>query len=109
MATVGVFLPWASAFGISISGWDARASVSYPYVILIGGIIALIGGLVTLLAAKVRNMANLISLGGIIAILGWAWAVADAGTLSGWAYGFWVCLVGAILSVIGGMAGTVKG
>jgi len=108
LAAVGVFLPWASAFGFSISGWDVRASVSYPYVILIGGILALLGGLIAL-AAKVRNIVYLISLGGIIAILGWIWAIADAGTLSGWAYGFWACLVGGVLSVIGGMADAVKG
>ena len=109
IATVGVYLPWQSVLGINFSGWDLRALVSYPYVILIGGIIALLGGLVTLLAAKVRNIAYLVSLGGIIAILGWAWAVVDTRTLSGWAYGFWVCLVGSILSVIGGIAGDVKG
>ena len=108
LAAVGIFLPWVKAFGFSISGWDGRAGAPYVYVILIGGIIALLGGLATLLASKVRNIANLISLGGIIAIFGWLWAVADAGTLSGWAYGFWVCLVGIILSVIGGLAGTVK-
>jgi ribosomal protein L40E len=113
LATAGVFLPWISAFGFSVSGWDALSAsasdVPYVALLLVGGILALLGGLVAVLVVKVRNIAYLISLGGILAILGWAWTVADAGTLSGWAYGFWACLVGGILSVIGGIAGAVKG
>jgi hypothetical protein len=43
IAAVGVFLPWQSVLGINISGWDVTATASYPYVILLGGILALIG------------------------------------------------------------------
>ena len=100
IAMVGVFLPWASAFGFSTSGWDFTAAVSYPYVILVGGIIALVGGLVVL-GAKIDQAGYLIPVGGILAIAGWGWAVADAGTLSGFAYGFYACLVGGILALIG--------
>jgi len=107
LATVGVFLPWASAFGYSVSGWDAlSASVSNNpdvLLVLIGGILALLGGLIALLAVGMKNIGYLIPLGGIIALLGWIWAVANAGTLSGWTYGFYACLVGAILALIGGM------
>jgi hypothetical protein len=109
LAAVGVFLPWASAteFGITISmsGWDGRAS-NYPYVILLGGILALLGGLLALLAVKVKNIDYLILIGGIVALLGWIWAVADAG-LSGWTYGFYTCLVGAVLALIGGIMGVM--
>ena len=105
LAAVGVFLPWASAFGFSVSGWDGRAS-NYPYVILLGGILALLGGLMALLAVKVKNIDYLILIGGIVALLGWIWAVADAG-LSGWTYGFYTCLVGGILALIGGIMGVM--
>jgi len=113
LTTVGVFLPWASAtaFGITVSasGWDALStSVSNnPDVlrVLIGGILALLGGLIALLAVGMKNIGYMIPLGGIIALLGWIWAVANAGTLSGWTYGFYACLVGAILALIGGIMG----
>jgi len=109
LTTVGVFLPWASAFGFSASGWDAlSASVSNNpdvLLVLIGGILALIGGLIALLAVGMKNIGYMIPLGGIIALLGWIWAVANAGTLSGWTYGFYACLVGAILALIGGIIG----
>jgi len=111
LTTVGVFLPWASAFGYSVSGWDAlSASVSNNpdvLLVLIGGILALLGGLIALLAVGMKNIGYLIPLGGIIALLGWIWAVANAGTLSGWTYGFYACLVGAILALIGGIMGVL--
>ena len=103
LAAVGVFLPWASVFGISSSGWDYTAAVSYPYVILLGGILALLGGLIALLAVKIKNISYLILLGGIIAILGWIWAATDVGDWSLVTYGFYTCLVGGILALISGI------
>jgi hypothetical protein len=99
VAAVGVFLPWSNII-ISVSGWDMRVLVSYPYVVLLGGILALIGGLLALMT-KIKGVEYLVPVGGIIAVLGWVWAVADAGTLSGFSYGFYACLVGGILSLIG--------
>jgi len=102
LAAVGVFLDW----GGGMTGWQGTAFVSYPYVVLLGGILALIGALVAMLAVKVKNIDYLIPIGGVVALLGWIWAVADAG-LSGWAYGFYVCLVGGILALIGGIMGVM--
>lgn len=104
LAAVGVFLPWASSYGISISGWDITAGASYPYVILLGGILALLGGLAALLAIKIKNISYLILLGGIIAILGWIWAATDIVDWSLVSYGFYTCLVGGILALIGSMS-----
>jgi len=70
IAAVGVYLPWQNVLGISFSGWDLTAAVSYPYVILLGGILALIGALVTLMS-KVKGVNYLIPIGGLVAILGW--------------------------------------
>jgi hypothetical protein len=99
LAVVGVFLPW----GYNVSGWDGRFSFgeSQVYVIFIGGVLAAIGAIVAL--AGVKKINYLIPIGGIIAVIGWAWAVELAGTLSGWAYGFYLCLVGGILALIGGV------
>ncbi|KUO41260.1 MAG: hypothetical protein AVW06_01615 [Hadesarchaea archaeon DG-33-1] len=104
LAAVGVFLPWASAYGVSVSGWDVTSAGSYPYVILVGGIIALLGSLVALLAIKIKNISYLILLGGIIAILGWIWAAIEVTDWSLVSYGFYVCLVGSILALIGSMS-----
>jgi len=111
LTTVGVFLPWASAtaFGITVSasGWDGlSASVSdNPDVllVLIGGILALIGGLLAVLAVKMKSIAYLIPLGGILAIIGWIWSATGVTDWSYVSYGFYTCLVGAILALIGSM------
>jgi membrane associated rhomboid family serine protease len=102
IAAVGVFLPWQSVLGINISGWDLTAAVSYPYVILLGGILALIGALVALVST-VKGVGYLVPIGGLVAILGWIWAAADVGfgNLGNLSYGFWACLVGAVLALIG--------
>jgi len=107
LATVGVFLPWASAFGFSASGWDAlSASMSNNpdvLLVLIGGILALIGGLLAVLAVKMKSIAYLIPLGGILAIIGWIWSATSITDWSVVSYGFYACLVGAILALIGSM------
>jgi len=102
IASVGVYLPWQSILGISFSGWDFTAAVSYPYVILLGGILALIGALVALVS-KIKGVNYLIPIGGLVAILGWIWAAADIGfgNLTSLSYGFWACLVGAVLALVG--------
>lgn len=113
LAAVGVFLSWFSTAGVSFSGWDmARTwapllgqSFNQPYVVLLGGILALLGGLAALLAVKVTNISYLIPLGGIIAVLGWVWAAVDIADWSAVSYGFYVCLVGGILALIGGIMG----
>lgn len=102
---VGVFLPWmnatASGSTISSTGWDLAkvAMVIYPYIILFGGILSLVGALCAL-ANKVKASVYLLPLGGIIAIGGWAWAATDI-NWSFVTYGFYACLVGAILALIG--------
>jgi len=103
LAVVGVFLPWASSSGYNVSGWDGGVSFgeSQVYVILIGGVLAAIGAVVAL--AGVKKINYLVPIGGVIAIIGWAWAAERAGTLSGWGYGFYICFVGGILALIGGV------
>lgn len=112
LAAVGVFLEWASTMGYGFSGWDMATAeygaVTYPYVILVGGIIALLGSLAALLATKVKNIGYVILLGGIIAILGWIWAATEVTDWSLVSYGFYVCLVGAILALIGGVSVRAK-
>ena len=106
IAAVGVFLNWSRG----VSGWDAARvwaplmgkSANYVYVILIGGILALIGG-IGILVIKIKVLEYLVPIGGILAIAGWGWCVADAGTLSGFAYGFYACLVGGIIALISGI------
>jgi membrane associated rhomboid family serine protease len=102
IAAVGVFLPWQSVLGINISGWDVTATASYPYVILLGGVLAIIGALVALVST-VKGVGYLVPIGGIVALLGWIWAAADVGfgNLLDLSYGFWACLVGAIIALIG--------
>ncbi len=109
LAAVGVFLEWVSVsgfgFSASASGWDMATaeigSVTYPYVIVIGGIIALIGALV---AFGHKTAGYLLPLGGLIALGGWGWAASDVADWSAVSYGFYVCLVGAILALVGSAA-----
>jgi len=111
LTVLGVFLPWVSATTplgtFSASGWDAlSASVSNNpdvLLILIGGILALIGGLLAVLAAKIKSIAYLIPLGGILAIVGWIWSAKSISDWSVVSYGFYTCLVGAILALVGSM------
>lgn len=109
LAAVGVFLEWHSEFTIpglgvvpSESGWDMATreaeSVTYPYVTVVGGIIALIGALV---AFGHKTAGYLLPLGGLIALGGWGWAASDVGDWSLVTYGFYVCLAGAILALVG--------
>ena len=81
---------------------------SVGFVGLIGSVFALIGGVVAVAAIKTRNISYLIPLGGILAVIGWAWA---ATTITDWsfvAYGFYVCLVGGALTAISGIIGAVR-
>jgi len=102
IAAVGVFLPWVSVsgFGITVTanGFDA----SQGKVVLLGGVLALIGGL-AVLATTMKSLGYLIPVGGLVAILGWIWGAADVGfgNLTNLSYGFWACLVGAVLALIG--------
>ena len=109
LTTVGVFLPWMSSTGYSLSGWDVlSASVSdYIYVrlVLIGGILALVGGLVMVSPIMVKIIGYLIPLGGILAIIGGIWFAVDISS-GGWpyvTYGYFACLVGGILGLVGGL------
>jgi len=121
LATIGVFLPWIGRSymggwsGWGDSGWGLRTTrvISFysPYPALAGGIIALLGGF-ALLKEK-RPVGFLLPMGGITAIAGGAWGYFDVsaylsrvGTVpelhlsSG--YGFYVCIVGGVLALIGG-------
>ena len=99
IATVGVFLEW----GGGVSGWDFRVLVSYPYVVLLGGILALIGGILAL-ATSIKPTSYLLPVGGIVALLGWIWAATDVVNWSAMTYGFYTCLVGAILALVGSLS-----
>ncbi|TKJ25650.1 MAG: hypothetical protein CEE41_04010 [Hadesarchaea archaeon B3_Hades] len=123
LAVVGVFLPWIgrsymggwSAGGLSDSGWNLRTTrvISFysPYPALAGGIIALLGGF-ALLNGK-RPVGFLLPIGGITAIAGGLWGYFDVSAylsrvvtipelhLSS-SYGFYICIVGGVLALIGG-------
>ena len=109
LTTVGVFLPWASAAGFSVSGWDrlshSVSDATYVLLVLIGGILALVGGLVMVSQIKMKIIGYLIPLGGFLAIIGWIWVAVDipAGGWSLVSYGYYACLVGGILGLVGGL------
>jgi hypothetical protein len=111
LAAVGVFLEWVSVsigvYTASASGWDmataAVGSVSYPYVIVVGGIIALVGALGAL-GTQSKGIGYLLPLGGLVALGGWGWAASDVADWSAVSYGFYVCLVGAILALVGSLS-----
>jgi len=102
IAAVGVFLPWfsASGFGITVTanGFDSNEGK----VVVLGGVLALIGALAAL-ATTMKSLGYLVPIGGLVAILGWIWGAADVGfgNLTSLSYGFWACLVGAVLALIG--------
>jgi hypothetical protein len=86
-----------------------------PYVVLAGGILALVGvfGAVVM---RTKKLSILIMMGGLIAILGaiWGFSVIQTGTVtfpdigpvdSSYGYGLYLCLVGGILALIGGIMG----
>jgi hypothetical protein len=102
IAAVGVFLPWVSVsaggFSFTSSGFDANQGK----VILLGGVLALVGALAVLMTTM-KSLSYLIPIGGLVGILGWVWGAADLGfgNLTSLSYGFWTCLVGAVLALIG--------
>ena len=134
LAAVGVFLSWASiqaeveglTISADITGWDmAKGETTImgitvpgpeelsPYVVLVGGILALIGALG---AAGVKKLSILLAISGLIAIVGagWGFSVVETGTVSligigtvssSYGYGLYTCLVGGILALIGGIMG----
>jgi len=118
LAVVGVFLPWMILGGWeattpSVSGWDLRTwrtSPYSPYLTLIGGISAILGSFALL---KWKRFAGfLLAIGGAIAIFGGTMAYFDVRAIlfggwipeifPDWGYGFYVCIVGGILALIGG-------
>lgn len=141
LAAVGVFLSWASiqaevegfsTISADITGWDMAKgettimgitvpgpSEPSPYVVLVGGILALIGAIGALAAGAKKagvKLSILLAIGGLIAIVGagWGFSVVETGTVSligignvssSYGYGLYMCLVGAILALIGGIMG----
>jgi len=104
LAVFGVFLPWIPL--LNISGWDLASLASifgevatYVYLVLLGGILALIGS-IALLAGK-RGIAYVLPFGGIITIAGWGWTFVTFGGPEAAAYGFYFCIFGGILALIG--------
>ena len=111
MATFGVVaLPWVSVYTHTPSGYQMIGSetglgfIRYlpaaPFMVLIGGVLALAGGAATI-ANKMSRYRYLIPIGGLLVVLGCVWVISWANTLSGFAYGFYACLVGGILALIG--------
>ena len=102
IAAVGVFLPWVS---VSVGGFSVSADGSgsnYGKLIMLGGVLAIIGALAAL-ATTMKSLSYLVPIGGLVGILGWVWGAADLGfgNLTSLSYGFWACLVGAVLALIG--------
>lgn len=111
LAIVGVFLPWRFFGELSTSGWEFRTEVISPYIALSGGIITLVGILAILKRKKPASY--LLSIGGIIVIIGGVLGCFDVHARLGWAlqivvtraigYGIFMCIIGGILSLIDGM------
>ncbi len=104
LAVVGVFLPWIPL--LNISGWDLASLASifgevatYVYLVLLGGVLALIGSIALLLGK--RGVAYVLPLGGRITIAGWGWTFVTFGGPEAAAYGFYFCIFGGILALIG--------
>lgn len=118
LAVVGVFLPWMILGHLgggtrNVSGWDLRTFRTFPYspyLTLIGGVIAMLGSF-ALLKGK-RFVGFLLPIGGAIAIFGGVMAYFDVRAIlfggwipeifPDWGYGFYVCIVGGVLALIGG-------
>lgn len=122
----------AEVMGVNVTadipGWDmARgqttimgmtvpgSSETSPYLVLAGGILALVGAFGAL-AARVKKVSILVLIGGVVAILGAAWgfSVVQTGTVSlpvigsvtsSYGMGLYLCLIGGILALIGGVIG----
>jgi len=105
LITAGIFLPMEE--WLKMSGWDfireyPSGSIGY-LLLLIGGVLVLLGG--TTLAFKIKSAVYLVLVGGILAIFGmninvYSWS--DMG------YGYYMCLVGSIVSVVSGIVGLKK-
>ena len=84
-----------------------RSGSNQGRVILLSGVLTVIGAL-AVLATSMKSLGYLVPIGGL-GILGWVWGAADLGfgNLTSLSYGFWACLVGAVLALIG-MLGVKK-
>jgi hypothetical protein len=113
MAAIGVFLPWATLGEWSGSGWGATEVFTSPYVVLIGGIIALVGGIALVVMNKPPLAllgASLLICGGIIAIFGGIWGISNVGGIgANISFGLLLCVIGSILALVAGFTGLVTG
>ncbi len=73
-----------------------------PYVILIGSILPLAGGIGTIGLGS-KRLGYLLPAGGIIVIIGWIWAATNMGDPTTLNYGFYTCIVGAVLALFGSL------
>lgn len=102
---VGVFAPWTSVPGMQGSGWDL-----YNVTMLAGGILVLVGVL-TELVLKSKIFITLIPVGAILALVNVIQVIRASASTSNLMqqlgasltieYGIYLCLVGAVLSLIG--------
>jgi len=118
IAAVSVFLAWGSVsasvggFTLSpdVSGLDVRTGIAAPYIVLIGGILALVGG-IGMLATKMKAVGYLLPIGGILALVGGIWGfvkVVDAicalfgfsGSGVSVGYGIYLGIVGGVLALV---------
>jgi hypothetical protein len=116
LALVGIFTPWATAsyMGLSesLSGWDCIKGdgETYCYLAFAGALVALLGALSSLAAPRAKALWTILAIGGILAIVGAAWAFSDIETGTMWgmsvSYGFglYLTLVGGILALIGSLS-----
>lgn len=125
IAIVGLFLAWASVTftggTVDITGFNlvtgsitvmgipvSIGTMGYAVLALVGGIIALIGG-IGLLVGK-RAIGFLLPIGGLLAIVGGGWGLADVanaiavtGATLSVGYGIYICIVGGIMALIGSL------
>lgn len=120
VALVGVFLPWASAFPVSVSGWDGISGAGIsgapePFLVLIGGILMAVFCLPAFIVsvatrggrAAVLTLGIFATLASLLVIGGAAWWIVEVAidpTL-----GIGVVGYGAYMSVAAGVLGLTFG
>ena len=116
VALAGLFLDWVSvsAMGMSIgaSGWLILTTVGgiQPILVLVGSLLAALGGIGILMDQKMLSM--MLPVGGIIAVAGAGWVIADMSSVAGAVGGTGIGVsmgMGIYANIIGGIIALIIG
>ena len=113
IALLGIFTPAITVTGwFSMSAWDSITETmvcifpierqTYFCLAFAGAVVALLGALTAVAVPKVKALWAILAIGGILAIIGAAWALFDIETGYGVSYGWGLYLIlgGGILALI---------